>query len=37
VPVLVSGDVDLLALQNTVKPMLILSPGDVQAWLGKPA
>lgn len=26
---------DLLALQDTVKPLLILSPGDVQAWLGQ--
>ncbi len=36
-PVLVSGDADLLALQNTVKPLLILSPGDFQTWLGKSA
>ena len=27
-PVLVSGDADLLELQHTVKPLLILSPGD---------
>jgi hypothetical protein len=30
-----SGDADLLVLQDMVKPLLILSPGDVQTWLGK--
>jgi predicted nucleic acid-binding protein len=34
-PVLVSGDADLLELQHTVKPLLILSPGDFRAWLGR--
>jgi len=32
-PVLVSGDADLLALQGSVNPLLILSPADFQAWL----
>jgi putative PIN family toxin of toxin-antitoxin system len=32
-PVLVSGDADLLALQGTLKSLLILCPSDFQAWL----
>lgn len=32
-PVLVSGDSDLLALQGSVNPLLILSPAEFQAWL----
>jgi len=32
-PVLVSGDADLLALQGSVNPLLILSSADFQAWL----
>ena len=34
-PVLVSGDADLLALQERVNPMLILSPSDFQAWMNR--
>ena len=34
-PVLVSGDADLLALQGTVSRLLILSPGDFQAWMNR--
>ena len=32
-PVLVSGDADLLALQESVNPLLILSPADFQTWM----
>ena len=32
-PVLVSGDADLLALQGSVNPLLILNPTDFQTWL----
>jgi len=32
-PVLVSGDANLLALQESVNPLLILSPADFQTWL----
>ncbi|MCP9810046.1 putative toxin-antitoxin system toxin component, PIN family [Cyanobium sp. HWJ4-Hawea] len=32
-PVLVSGDSDLLCLQGSVNPLLILSPADLQARL----
>lgn len=32
-PVLVSGDADLLALKDTVRPLLILSSVDFHAWL----
>lgn len=32
-PVLVSGDADLLALQESVNPLLILSPAAFQTWL----
>jgi len=32
-PVLVSCDADLLALQESVNPLLILSPADFQTWL----
>ena len=32
-PVLASGDADLLALQESVNPLLILSPADFQTWL----
>lgn len=35
-PVLVSGNTDLLALQGSVKSLLILTPADVQAWLTNP-
>jgi len=34
-PVLVSGDADLLEHQHTVKPLLILSPRDFRTWLGR--
>ena len=34
-PVLVSGDADLLELQHTVKPLLILSPDNFRTWLDK--
>ena len=33
VPVLVSGDADLLALQNQLHPLLILTPAELQIWL----
>jgi len=33
VPVLVSGDADLLALKNTLTPLLILTPAEFQSWL----
>ena len=32
-PVLVSGDADLLVLQESVNPLLILSPAAFQTWL----
>ena len=32
-PVLVSGDADLLALQEVVAPLQIMKPSDFQAWL----
>lgn len=32
-PVLVSGDADLLTLQESVNPLLILSPANFQMWL----
>jgi len=32
-PLLVSGDADLLALQGSVKPLLILNPTHFQTWL----
>ena len=35
-PVLVSGDADLLALQKSVNPLLILSPADFHRWLTLP-
>ncbi len=33
VPVLVSGDADLLALKNELTPLLILTPAEFQSWL----
>jgi uncharacterized protein len=36
VPVLVSGDGDLLALKNELQPLLILTPAEVQIWLDTP-
>ncbi|MCP9837869.1 putative toxin-antitoxin system toxin component, PIN family [Cyanobium sp. N.Huapi 1H5] len=36
VPVLVSGDADLLALKNQLKPLLILTPAEFQIWLENP-
>lgn len=32
-PVLVSGDADLLALKEVARPLQILSPAELQAWL----
>ncbi len=32
-PVLVTGDADLLALQETVLPLQVLAPADVHSWL----
>jgi putative PIN family toxin of toxin-antitoxin system len=32
-PVLVSGDADLLAVEESVNPLLILSPADFHTWL----
>lgn len=36
VPVLVSGDGDLLALKNQLQPLLILTPAEFQIWLDTP-
>ncbi|MBD2718876.1 putative toxin-antitoxin system toxin component, PIN family [Synechococcus sp. FACHB-909] len=36
VPVLVSGDADLLALRNPLLPLLILTPAEFQIWLENP-
>ncbi|MCP9785725.1 putative toxin-antitoxin system toxin component, PIN family [Cyanobium sp. N5-Cardenillas] len=36
VPVLVSGDGDLLALKNQLHPLLILTPAEFQIWLVGP-
>ncbi len=36
VPVLVSGDGDLLALKNQLHPLLILTPAEFQIWLDDP-
>ncbi len=36
VPVLVSGDADLLALKNSLLPLLILTPAEFQIWLEHP-
>jgi predicted nucleic acid-binding protein len=36
VPVLVSGDGDLLALKNQLQPLLILTPAEFQIWLDDP-
>jgi putative PIN family toxin of toxin-antitoxin system len=36
VPVLVSGDGDLLALKNQLQPLLILTPAEFQIWLDAP-
>ncbi len=36
VPVLVSGDGDLLALKNELQPLLILTPAEFQIWLDTP-
>ncbi len=36
VPVLVSGDGDLLALKNQLHPLLILAPAEFQIWLDNP-
>jgi hypothetical protein len=32
-PVLVTGDADLLALQETVRALQILTPADFHSWL----
>jgi uncharacterized protein len=36
VPVLISGDGDLLALKNELQPLLILTPAEFQIWLDTP-
>jgi putative PIN family toxin of toxin-antitoxin system len=36
VPVLVSGDADLLALKNQLHPLLILTPAEFRIWLDGP-
>ena len=36
VPVLVSGDADLLALKHPSLPLLILTPAEFQIWLDNP-
>jgi len=36
VPVLVSGDADLLALRKPLLPLLILTPAEFQIWLENP-
>jgi putative PIN family toxin of toxin-antitoxin system len=34
--VLVSGDADLLALREVARPLQILTPAELQAWLARP-